>query len=136
MVPLISFIQRGTLARELERRERTRAFMSEEEVFRIFHAICNAVLEFHTLTPHPLAHRDLKTANILLDNNSNPILMDLGSTTRARVEIKDPVEARLVEETAAERSSMPYRAPELFNIPSRASIDERTDVWVKFVIEI
>jgi len=56
--------------------------------------------------------------------------MDLGSTAKARLEIQTVVEARKLEETAAERSSMPYRAPELFNIPSRTSIDERTDVWV------
>jgi serine/threonine kinase 16 len=53
-----------------------------------------------------------------------------GSTTRARVEVHDSIEAKKLEETAAERSSMPYRAPELFNIPSHASIDERTDIWV------
>jgi serine/threonine protein kinase len=28
--------------------------------------------------PEPLAHRDLKTANILIDENWNPVLMDLG----------------------------------------------------------
>jgi len=55
--------------------------------------------------------------------------MDLGSVAKARIEIGTSVDARKLEETAAERSSMPYRAPELFNIPSQATIDERTDVW-------
>ena len=34
-----------------------------------------------------------------------------------------------VQEEAEAHSSAPYRAPELFDVPSRCSIDERTDVW-------
>jgi hypothetical protein len=26
---------------------------------------------------------------------------------------------------------MPYRAPELFDLPSDAELDERTDIWVR-----
>ena len=129
---------------------------------RLFRIICEAVAAFHNCQPHPLAHRDLKTANILIDDNFNPIIMDLGnfrypftcysngnvvmiminslffyfasgSATRARVEITNSAEARKLEDIAAERSSMPYRAPELFNIPSQTMIDERTDIWVRFM---
>lgn len=34
-----------------------------------------------------------------------------------------------VQEEAEAHSSAPYRAPELYDVPSRCSIDERTDVW-------
>ena len=34
-----------------------------------------------------------------------------------------------MQEEAEAHSSAPYRAPELFDVPSRCSIDERTDVW-------
>jgi hypothetical protein len=54
----------------------------------------------------------------------------LGSVSKARIEVKEHYEAKRLEEQAAERSSMPYRAPELFNIPSQAKVDEKTDVWV------
>ena len=33
------------------------------------------------------------------------------------------------QEDAAQNCSMPYRAPELFDVPSDATIDERTDVF-------
>lgn len=36
----------------------------------------------------------------------------------------------MLQETAAERCSMPYRAPELFNVESYCMVDERTDIWV------
>lgn len=51
-------------------------------MLRIFRCICEAVEAFHTAEPEPLAHRDLKTANILLDENFNPVLMDLGWQNR------------------------------------------------------
>ena len=31
---------------------------------------------------------------------------------------------------AAERCTMPYRAPELFNVETHSVIDERIDIWV------
>ncbi len=75
---LMPYYQRGTLASELVRRESRKAYFVEKEVLRIFRGICEAVEAFHSIKPEPLAHRDLKTANILLDENWNPVLMDLG----------------------------------------------------------
>ena len=54
---------------------------------------------------------------------------DFGSTRPARVEVCDRRQALEVQEEAQANSSAPYRAPELFDVPSRCSIDERTDVW-------
>ena len=39
----------------------------------------------------------------------------------------------VLKDEAAERCSMFYRAPELFNPDLGSSIDERTDIWVNFV---
>ena len=36
-----------------------------------------------------------------------------------------------LQDVAAERCSMPYRPPELFQVNSKCEIDERTDVWVR-----
>lgn len=33
-------------------------------------------------------HRDLKPTNVLLDEDDRPVLMDLGSMNRARVEVR------------------------------------------------
>ena len=49
----------------------------------------------------------------------------------ARVEIKSYKAAQRLQDDAAERCSMTYRAPELFNVESPSTIDERTDIWVR-----
>lgn len=70
--------QRGTLAQELSRRELRKQHFNEKEILRLFSAICNAVIAFHSAQPYPYAHRDLKPANVLLDDRHNPVIMDLG----------------------------------------------------------
>lgn len=52
--------------------------MSATDILNIFLQICEGVKAFHEIKPEPLAHRDLKTANILLNNDGTPIIMDLG----------------------------------------------------------
>lgn len=47
----------------------------------------------------------------------------------ARVQICGSQDAQKLQDLAAERCSMPYRAPELFNVESYCVIDERTDIW-------
>ena len=76
------FFQRGTLANELERRARTSDYLSPIEVLNIFLQICEAVKAFHEAKPEPLAHRDLKTANILLGDGMTAVVMDLGKQLR------------------------------------------------------
>lgn len=53
-----------------------------------------------------------------------------GSAAPARVEITSYSQAQRIQDDAAERCSMTYRAPELFNVQSPSTIDERTDIWV------
>lgn len=53
-----------------------------------------------------------------------------GSVALARVKVCGNQAAQSLQELAAERCSMPYRAPELFNVESYCMVDERTDIWV------
>ena len=39
----------------------------------------------------------------------------------------------LVQDLAAERCTMPFRAPELFQVPLQCTIDEKVDIWVSRV---
>lgn len=71
-------LQKGTLAHELDRRAKTGDNMNPLDILNIFLQICEAVKAFHEAKPEPLAHRDLKTGNILLDDDMTPIIMDLG----------------------------------------------------------
>nr|XP_025046806.1 serine/threonine-protein kinase 16 isoform X2 [Pelodiscus sinensis] len=72
---------------------------------------------------------DLKPTNVLLDDAEQPVLMDLGSMNRARIEVKGSRQAMAVQDWAAQRCTISYRAPELFTVESDCVIDERTDIW-------
>lgn len=75
------------------------------------------------------AHRDLKTGNVCLSETMEPVLVDFGSATEARVEICGQSDAMKLQDEAEEKCSLCYRAPELFQVESYAIIDERTDIW-------
>lgn len=58
-----------------------------------------------------------------------PVLVDFGSSTEAKVEICGQADAMKLQDEAEEKCSLCYRAPELFQVESFAIIDERTDIW-------
>lgn len=126
---VLPYYHKGTLSQELERRSRNNDHLSALNILNIFLQICEGVKAFHEVKPEPLAHRDLKTANILLADGYTPIIMDLGSVAPARVKVCGAQDAQTLQDNAGERCSMPYRAPELFNVESYCMIDERTDIW-------
>ncbi|EGX92230.1 serine/threonine protein kinase, putative [Cordyceps militaris CM01] len=76
------------------------------------------------------AHRDIKPGNIMIDDSgSNPILMDLGSVAPSPIPVTSQSIALQIQETAAEHSTMPYRAPELFDVQTGTVIDTKVDIW-------
>lgn len=52
--------------------------MSPIDILNIFLQICEGVKAFHEAKPEPFAHRDLKTANIVINDDGAPVIMDLG----------------------------------------------------------
>lgn len=76
------------------------------------------------------AHRDIKPGNIMIaDDGTTPILMDLGSLAPSPTPITSRSLALAVQDTAAEHSTMPYRAPELFDVKTGSVIDTKVDIW-------
>ena len=67
---------------------------------------------------------------MIADDGKTPILMDFGSTMLARVHIENRSQALLQQDIAAEQSTMAYRAPELFDVKTGQTIDEKVDIWV------
>ncbi|KAM5228936.1 serine/threonine-protein kinase 16 isoform 3-T3 [Ctenodactylus gundi] len=76
-----------------------------------------------------LGEGDLKPTNILLGDEGQPVLMDLGSMNEACIHVEGSRQALTLQDWAAQRCTISYRAPELFSVQSLCVIDERTDVW-------
>ncbi|RWW62904.1 hypothetical protein BHE74_00029946 [Ensete ventricosum] len=98
----------------------------------VYIQICSGLKHMHSFDP-PYAHNDVKPGNVLITHRKGQpplaILMDFGSARPARKEIRSRSEALQLQEWASEHCSAPFRAPELWDCPSHADIDERTDIW-------
>jgi serine/threonine kinase 16 len=66
---------------------------------------------------------------MIADDGTTPILMDLGSIAPSPTPITSRSLALQVQDTAAEHSTMPYRAPELFDVKTGSVIDTKVDIW-------
>ncbi len=66
---------------------------------------------------------------MIADDGLTPVLMDFGSVVRARKFIATRQEALEQQDQAAEHSTMPYRAPELFDVKTESTLTEKVDVW-------
>lgn len=66
---------------------------------------------------------------MIADDGQSPVLMDLGSLAPSPIAITSRSLALAVQDTAAEHSTMPYRAPELFDVKTGSIIDTKVDIW-------
>ena len=66
---------------------------------------------------------------MIADNGNQPILMDLGSLAPSPTPVTSRARALQIQDQAAEHSTMPYRAPELFDVKTGTVIDTKVDIW-------
>jgi serine/threonine kinase 16 len=125
---LFPFYKKGTWQDLINRSQLNGETVDLKRLMTLFTGVCNGLLAFHQ-QPTVLAFRDLKPANILIDGTGQSVLMDLGSVQPARFEIRSRAEAVALQDLASETVTAPFRPPELFEVPSQAQFDERTDVW-------
>ena len=111
------------------------AAFTKTQLLRLTKQIATALAYLHEHPRFgPLAHRDVKPGNVLIETGNfgkglKAVLMDFGSCRPARVSVRDRAGALRVQERAARECTAPFRAPELFDTPSRCDLDERVDVW-------
>ncbi|KAL4385260.1 hypothetical protein GQ457_15G006410 [Hibiscus cannabinus] len=122
----------GTLLDNSKAMSAKNEFFSTSDVLQIFRQVCAGLQHMHSLEP-PYAHNDVKPGNVLITRRKGEsplaILMDFGSARPARKQIRSRSEALQLQEWASEHCAAPFRAPELWDCPSHADIDERTDIW-------
>ncbi|KAF2863367.1 kinase-like protein [Piedraia hortae CBS 480.64] len=76
------------------------------------------------------AHRDIKPSNIMIsDSGTFPVLMDMGSLARSPVTPSNRSLALQLQDEAAELCTMPYRAPELFDVKTGVPVTTAVDIW-------
>lgn len=84
----------------------------------------------NTTTPQAYAHRDIKPSNIMISSSgTSPILMDLGSLAPSPTPVPTRSAALALQDAAAEHCTMPYRAPELFDVRVGSLVDTKVDIW-------
>ncbi|XP_058115003.1 uncharacterized protein LOC131257999 isoform X1 [Magnolia sinica] len=122
----------GTLLDNAKVMKDKKEFFSTINVLQIFRQLCAGLKHMHSFDP-PYAHNDVKPGNVLITHRKGQhplaILMDFGSAGPAKKSVHSRSEALQLQEWAAEHCSAPFRAPELWDCPSHADIDERTDIW-------
>ena len=112
-----------------------------DQVLRIFLQVCDGLRCMHEHDP-PFAHRDIKPHNVLVRGAGGPggwarpgegaveaVLMDFGSVREARRTVSSRLEALRLQEEAEAHCTAAYRAPELFDVPSECTVDEKVDIW-------
>jgi AP2-associated kinase len=102
---------------------------NEQEILGIFYDTCLAIAHMHAQEP-PLAHRDLKVENILLDEANGLFkLCDFGSVTSKAVRPSTKTEIVALEEEIQKYTTLPYRAPEMVDLYQHKLISEKADIW-------
>lgn len=88
------------------------------------------LLDSHEMTDMvSYAHRDLKPANVMFNDSQQIVLIDLGSCSPAKIDVSTRQKAVQLQDLASEHCTLPYRAPELFDVRTGSQIDEKVDVW-------
>lgn len=86
-------------------------------------------VSMHSVSDCPYVHHDIKPANVMILREGLAVLVDLGSCSPARVSVSTRQQALSVTDFALQHCTLPYRAPELLDVQTGASLSEKTDMW-------
>jgi len=97
---------------------KAREACSEADVIRWAKQLCEILIYLHSIKPNPIIYRDMKPGNIIIDNENNAKLIDLG-IAREYKEDQDSDTSYI--------GTRGYAAPEQYSGANQT--DERTDVY-------
>ncbi|GMR42515.1 hypothetical protein PMAYCL1PPCAC_12710, partial [Pristionchus mayeri] len=120
------FYSAGSVASLQEKNRDSSSYVAQSEVLRWMEGVSSALSLLHSQS---YAHRDIKPHNILLTPERKPVLTDFGSSALMPIHIGNARESQLRRDEAAEMSSMPYRAPELFTCEIDSDLTVAVDIW-------
>eukprot|EP00898_Chlorokybus_atmophyticus_P008110 jgi/Chlat1/82/Chrsp1S03199 len=100
---------------------------TEPQILAIFKSVCAAVEHMHRQSP-PIAHRDLKVENVLLQEGTWK-LCDFGSSTTRSGRYDSPAEIAAAEDAIRKNTTPAYRAPEMWDLYRREPVTEKVDIW-------
>lgn len=107
------FYEKGDLQRGIKLKKDRNKYFTEHEIWKMFLDLSCGINYIHS---HNIIHRDLKTANIFVDNNNRAIIGDFGIS---KILGK-------IDNTSTKIGTPLYFSPELI---SKSKYDKKVDVW-------
>lgn len=117
MYIIMEYCSGGDLGTLLKKSKKSREFISEEVIWKIFSQVVSALVECHNRKGGKILHRDIKPANIFIDADNNIKLGDFGLSRLMGEE----------SEFAQTHVGTPYyMSPEQIQ---EAQYNEKSDIW-------
>lgn len=104
--------------------------LNEAQILFVLRDITAGIHHMHSMTP-PIAHRDIKVENVLLENKKFK-LCDFGSATTETLDYGTASKTRVADqmETFERFTTLMYRPPEMIDPFFKYPVNEKVDIWM------
>jgi AP2-associated kinase len=104
--------------------------LNEPQILFVLRDVAAGIHHMHSMKP-PIAHRDIKVENILLESKKFK-LCDFGSATTEALDYNTASKSRIVDQMESfERfTTLMYRPPEMIDQFFKYPVNEKVDIWM------